>query len=379
MTHPGILKINELFNSKLSKEISNIRSSVDYQANFGNAKLFKAIKEELTKVGYNDISGQLDTLFCIIDSIKSRFIQVQDIQNPEVRTIFSAFRKLISFGKISFDDRVRRDLLMCIYLDKEHVNFKTNFLKLEHHKEIFNEFISILANKGLIIIDKILYKIDSADLFQQVYNNAKSVITNMNSRGMSTFAIACYFWIKNRDFLPKPFLQNWSNLNFMKAVISTIAFETSANEEIKEKILEADKRFTFWTVLSEQSLMTGKVENVDKNRKELNQIINQVLNAEGEEFIREYLRKVKLIQASTAIAGEINNPKKWLSNFYKELEQAIRNELREKTTEVPTKELIIEAIKYQFMISRIIGIDFSSKRKDHLVLDKNTKQRVFEL
>lgn len=377
MTHPGILKINELFNSKLSKEISNIRSSVDYQANFGNAKLFKAIKEELTKVGYTDISGQLDTLFCIIDSIKSRFIQVQDIQNSEVRNVFGAFRKLISFGKISFDDRVRRDLLMCIYLDKEHVNFKTNFLKLEHHKEIFNEFISILASKGLIIIDKILYKIDSADLFQQVYNNAKSVITNMNSRGMSTFAIACYFWIKNRDFLPKPFLQNWSNLNFMKAVISTIAFETSASEEIKEKILEVDKQFTFWTVLSEQSLMTGKVENVDKNRKELNQIINQVLNAEGEEFIREYLRKIKLIQASTAIAGEINNPKKWLSNFYKELEQVIRNELREKTTEVPAKELIIEAIKYQFMISRIIGIDFSSKRKDHLVLDKNTKQRVF--
>ena len=190
------------------------------------------------------------------------------------------FKDLISFGKISFDDRIRRDIFMCIYLDKEYVNFKTNFLKLEQHKEVFNKFISVLVNKGLLILHKALYKVDSADLFQQVYDNAKSVITNMNSRGMSTFAIASYFWIMNKTFIPKPFLYNWSNLNFMQAVISTIAYEQSASEEVKNRIKEIENRFVFWTVLSEISLLTGKVENFNKNRKELNHIINMVLNYE---------------------------------------------------------------------------------------------------
>ncbi|MBQ3422131.1 MAG: hypothetical protein IJH34_10785, partial [Romboutsia sp.] len=274
MTHPGILKINELFNNKLSKEISNIKITADYIGNFGNANLFNAIREELVRVGYNDINGQLDTLFCIIDSIKHDQVKISTIKNVEVKTIFNAFSKLLSFGKVSFDSRVRRDLLMCIYLDNEHVHFETNFLKLDQHKQIANEFISILVKKGLFIQKTIRCRIETSDLYQQIYDNAKSVITNMYSRGISVFAIACYFWFKNQDFIPKSLLYNWSNSNFIEALMTTPLYESTASQEIKDRLNELDKEFTFWTVLSEISLLTGKVQNINKQRKELNSIIN---------------------------------------------------------------------------------------------------------
>lgn len=392
MTHPGILKINELFNNKLSKEISNIKVSVTYKANFLNMPLFQNLRKVVRAAGYTDVKGQLDTIFCIIDGLRnneinqelfSKTLSGNERTYEAANWVLIAFNELLKLGKVSFDDRIRRDILMCIYLDKEHVNFKTSFLKLDQQKKLFDNVISLLIRKGLITIAGLEYRIDSTDFYQQIYNNAKSVISNMHSRGISTFAIACYFWIKNREFLPKPFLYNWSSLNFMKAVFSTVAFETLASEDIKERIALLDSRriskFVYWTVLSEISLLTGKVNNIDKNRRELNEIINKVLNAEGEQYIREYLKKIKLVQSSTPILGHINSPKGFFDTFYKGLEQSIRNELRDKTIEVPAKELIIEAIKYQFMISRVTGIDFSSKRKDHLILDKNTKQRIFEI
>lgn len=387
MTHPSVLKINEFFNSKLSKEVSNIKVSVTYKGNFTNQYLFQTLRKIVKQAGYTDVKGQLDTIFCIVDGIRSKQLTQETIAKALTGTektyqdaswICTAFYELLKLGKVSFDDRVRRDILMCIYLDKVHVNFKTNFLKLDQQKKIFTDVIEVLINRGLIQVANIEYKIDSVDLYQQVYNNAKSVITNMNSRGMSLFAIACYFWLRNRSFISKPFMYSWSNLNFMRGIISTLIFEQTASENIKEKIAKVN-HFTFWTVLSEISLLTGKVENFDKNRKELNQIINKVLNAEGEQYIKDYLRKLKYVQSTTPISGVINNPKGFFKSFYKELEQTLKNELNDKTTKVPSKEEIVEAIKYQFMISRIIGVDFSSKRKDHLVLDKDTKQRVFEV
>ena len=381
MTHPGILKLNEFFNNKLSKNTSNIRISLNYKANFANKPLFDLLRKILAEVGYTDIQGQIDTLFCLIDSLRHNLL-LEEIYLPiiknsknrsSVEAIISSFKELMRLGKISFDSRVRRDIIMCIYLDSNNVNFKTAQLKINQQKIIYEKFINILIKTNLILIRNIEMKIDTADLYQQIYENAKSVITNMNSRGMSIFAIACYFWIKNRDHISKPFLQEWSNQNFMNVIKKTSQFESQANDKIKERLLVSKQ---YWSVLSDISLMTGNVTNIDSIRKEVNKLINQILNNEGEKYIKKYLKSLKLIQSSTEISLDLSLDT-INQNLFKNVEKTVQEIIKEKTTEIPPKESIIEAIRYQFMISRIIDIDFSSKRKDHLILDKGTKQRIF--
>lgn len=384
MTHPGILKLNEFFNNKLSKNTDKIKISLNYKANFANKPLFDLLRKILAEVGYTDIQGQIDTLFCLIDSLQHNLLLEDKIKTTiknsknksSAEAVINAFKELIKLGKISFDNRIRRDIMMCIYLDSNNVNFKTSPLKINQQKTIYEKFINILIKTNLILIRNMEIKLDTADLYQQIYENAKSVITNMNSRGMSTFAIACYFWMNNRDYTPKPFLQNWSNTDFINAIKRTTQFETQANNIIKDRLSVPRQ---YWSVLSETSLMTGNVANINPDRKEMNKLINQILNSEGEKYIKEYLKSLKLIQSSTEalfhLPGDITNPQ----GLFKNIEGIIQNTLRERTTEVPSKEPIIEAIKYQFMISRITDVDFSSKRKDHLILDKGTRQRIFEI
>lgn len=384
MTHPGILKLNEFFNNKLSKNTDNIRISLNYKANFANKSLFDLLKEILFEVGYKDINGQIDTIFCLVDALQHNYLTEDKIKeinkNSKLKSsaeaIVRAFKELIKLGKISFDSRIRRDIMMCIYLDSNNVNFKTSPLKNNQQKIIYDKFINVLIKNRLIILKNGIIKIDTADLYQQIYENAKSVITNMNSRGMSTFAIACYFWMNNREYTPKPFLLNWTNLDFINAIKRNSLFETQASEKIKN-VLDIPR--TYWTVLSEVSLMTGNVANINPERKEMNKLINQVLNSEGEKYIREYLKSLKLIQSSNEIIEEFDGEITNTNGLFKNIENAIKRNLIDKTTTIPSKELIIEAIKYQFMISRVTDIDFSSKRKDHLILDKGTRQRIFEI
>ena len=384
MTHPGILKINEFFNNKLSKNTDHIKIYLSYKANFANKPLFDIIRKILIEVGYKDISGQIDTLFCLIDSLQHNYLTDDKIKEitknsklrSSVESIIRAFKELIKLGKISFDSRVRRDIMMCIYLDSTNVNFKTTLLKINQQKILYEKFLNVLIKNQMIILRDVELKIDTADLYQQIYENAKSVITNMNSRGMSTFAIACYFWMNNRDYTPTPFLKNWSNTDFINAIKKTNLFDIQASDTIKNKL--STPRI-YWSVLSETSLMTGNVANINPDRKEMNKLINQILNSEGEKYIKEYLKSLKLIQSSNEITDHVYADDSNPSGLFKNIELVIKNSLRERTTTIPSKEIIIEAIKYQFMISRVTDIDFSSKRKDHLILDKSTRQRIFEL
>lgn len=384
MTHPGILKLNEFFNNKLSKNIDNIKISLTYKANFANKSLFDLLRKILYEVGYKDINGQIDTIFCLVDALQHNYLTEdkirENIKNNKLKSsaeaVINAFKELIKLGKISFDSRIRRDILMCIYLDSNNVNFKTSSLKTNQQKIIYEKFINILIKTQLILLRGGIIKIDTADLYQQIYENAKSVITNMNSRGMSTFAIACYFWMNNREYTPKPFLLSWTNLDFINALKKTSLFDIQANEDIKKKL---DTPRTYWTVLSETSLMTGNVANINPERKEMNKLINQILNSEGEKYIKEYLKSLKLIQSSNEIIEEFDGEITNANGLFKHIENSIKRNLIDRTTTIPSKELIIEAIKYQFMISRVTDIDFSSKRKDHLILDKGTRQRIFEI
>ena len=173
-----------------------------------------------------------------------------------------------------------------------------------------------------------------------------------------------------------PFLLSWTNLDFINALKKTSLFDIQANEDIKKKL---DIPRTYWTVLSETSLMTGNVANINPERKEMNKLINQILNNEGEKYIKEYLKSLKLIQSSNEIIEEFDGEITNANGLFKHIENSIKRNLIDKTTTIPSKELIIEAIKYQFMISRVTDIDFSSKRKDHLILDKGTRQRIFEI
>ena len=105
-------------------------------------------------------------------------------------------------------------------------------------------------------------------------------------------------------------------------------------------------------------------------------IINKVLNSEGEEYIREYLKYLKLVGSRNPLSSGVIVADK---NVLKLVEQNLQKQLRERSTQIPTKEEILKAIKYQFMISRVLDIDFSSKRKDHIVFDKANRKRVFDI
>ena len=165
-------------------------------------------------------------------------------------------------------------------------------------------------------------------------------------------------------------------MDFINALKKTSLFDMQVSENIKNKL---DVPRTYWTVLSEISLMTGNVANINPERKEMNKLINQILNSEGEKYIKEYLKSLKLVQSSNEIIDEFSGEITNANGLFKHIETIIRNSLTDRTTTIPSKEIIIEAIKYQFMISRITNVDFSSKRKDHLILDKGTRQRIFEI
>jgi hypothetical protein len=122
--------------------------------------------------------------------------------------------------------------------------------------------------------------------------------------------------------------------------------------------------------------MTGRISNVDERRKALNVIINKVLNSEGEEYIKEYLKQVKLVGSQNPIASEKLPAGR---DALRLIEKALQLELKNRSTKIPSKEEIIDSIKYQFMISRILDVDFSTKRKDHIVFDKATRKRVFDI
>lgn len=385
MTHEGIIKVNEFFNNKLFKNSTNVKTQLTYTGNFGNQAMFITIRRVVKALGYEDVKGQIDSLYCLIDAIKNKELTVDNCglymsadskSYMPVKDLVSAITKTLNKGKISFDDRVRRDILVSIYLDSTHVNIKTSFLSLDKHKELYKELLQILISTGLFICKDVVVKIDSADFYLAIYENAKTVMKNMSSRGISMFAIACHFWMNNRDFISTPFLKNWSGFNFIQALLSTSAFTTGADEELKQ-VLPREK--VYWTVFSELSLMTGRISNVHPKRKVLNQIINRALDAEGEVYIKDYLRRLKLVGNQNPIASIIISGVGNRRDVVKQVEKRIQEELRQHTTRIPEKELIVESIKYQFMISKILDVDFSSKRKDHLILDKGTRQRVFDI
>lgn len=381
MTHEGILKVNEFFNNKLAKATDNIRISITYIGNFGNQNLFQNLRKVIRRIGYEDVKGQIDTLYCLVDSIKrddiSDAIVTAALSGSSksylpVKDTIEAFKDTMSQFKITFDDRLRRDNGIALYLTSTHFCIKTNFYTVSQHRDLYKKFIKLLISIGLFIPKEVEYKIDSADLYHQVYNNAKSVISNMNSRGMSIFAIACYFWLVNKKFTPKPFMNEWSGVNFIQALITTPLYKNEADERVKTAL----KNKPYWTVLSETSLLTGKIANIDERRKALNTIINKVLNSQGEEYIKHFLKQLKLVGSQNPIASQTISIQK---DPFRTIEKSLQEELKSKSTKIPSKEEILLAIKYQFMISRVLDIDFSSKRKDHIVFDKATKKRVFDI
>lgn len=386
MTHAGVLKVNEFFNNKLSKQTDNIKVSITYIGNFGNQSLFQALRKIVKRAGYTDVKGQIDTLYCIVEGLKNADINDAVIAGAlsgtsksylPAKEIVEVFKNMLAIGKITFDDRIRRDNMIALYLTANNFCMKTGFYTVAQHKIFFRKFIEPLMSTGLYISKQLEFKIDSADLYRQVYENSKSVITNMNSRGMSLFAIACHFWLCHRKFIPTPFLNHWSRLNFMQALESTPIFESEAGDDIKIGLQQSK---VVWTVLSELSLMTGKVTNFDDKRKALNVIINKVLSSEGEYYIREYLKQIKLVASQNPIQiGPLPLEGKNGREAMKAIDKELQNQLKLRTTPIPAKEEIIESIKYQFMISRVLDVDFSSKRKDHIVFDKATRKRIFDI
>lgn len=353
-----------------------------YFGNFGNSGIFSNLKRIVQAAGYEDVKGPIDTLYCLVDAIKTGSTNsdkaglAMSAGNKDylaTKDIIKAFEKVISESKLSFDDRIRRDIKVSLYLDSTYFNIKTTFMNLDQHRGFYKAFIQVLIDKGLFICKGIETKIDPKDFYLQIYENSKAVITNMNKRGMSIFAIACYFYHQNKDFIATPFMRSWASLNFIHALISTRLFEQEASDYLKGVLT---KNRVYWTVFSELSLMTGKCSNIDSRRKELNQIIAKVLDAEGEEYIKNFLKRVKLTSNQNPISlGRISVSR----DFLRAVEHQVRDQLRAKTTKIPSKETIIESIKYQFLMSKVIDVDFSSKRKDHVILNKVSRQRIFDI
>ena len=63
------------------------------------------------------------------------------------------------------------------------------------------------------------------------------------------------------------------------------------------------------------------------------------------------------------------------------MNQSLANSLKDNLSKlyikVPTNEDLVSAIKRVVLLTRIKDIDFSSKRKDHLILDKESRERIF--
>lgn len=382
-THQGILKMNEFFNLKMSSEIDNIKIVTIYQGNFGNKEAFKGIELTLKSLGYTSNSN-LETLINLYEAIRSGRLDDKTLSKViggsnyltswnSIKTVYNVFYKIIDSGnKISFSDRTRYNELFCIYLDGRVV-IKTNKFKNDINNQIYREVIQQLINSGIFMIKTIDLKVDQSDLYQVIYENDKKTISNLNSRGYSLFSIASYFYEKNQSLTPFPFLNSWGNLNFFKALMSSRLFERNVPDEIKNKIPD---KITFWSVLSEQSLLTNKVLNIDPRRKIVNQVINEALNSEAEEYLKELLYKIKLIQSKkseeTYRLNTTNNP-------YKEIVKILKSLLEKGNTKLPSKEQIVSAMRLQFILAKIKDYDFSSKRKDHLILDKDTRKRVFDI
>lgn len=368
-THRSILRLYEFLNRKMNTDTETILAQNIYECNFSNDKLFKKL-HRITKIEGSNYMA-IATFYDLIRTGQYTEDQAKKA-GTDVYQVFKAFNNVyISGNKISFSDRMRHNELFCMYLDGK-VIIKTNRMKLNSCGKVFLNAISLLIAAGLIVVNKCYLKIDITSFYQKLYENHKKVIENLSKRGIKPFSIACYLYKNHRDIIKKPFMYNWSGLNFFRAIRSSKAFEDQIPEDLKKQIPDTN----YWTVLSISSLMTGKIKNIDKRRKAVNQLINSALDSEGVYFLKDYLTVLKLVKNNTIERSiEINN----IKNVAKENELKIKELLANKNSQIPTNEQVEEAIKFQFMISRILDVDFSSNRKDHLVLFKENKQRLFDI
>ena len=155
MTHEGILKVNEFFNNKLAKATNDIKVSITYIGNFGNQGLFQNLRKVVKRAGYTDVKGQIDTLFCLVDGLKTGDINEAVITAAlsgnskyylPTKDVIECFKQMLSRGKITFDDRIRRDNAIALYLTSHNFCMKTNFYTLSQHKEFFKVFGIIVAD-----------------------------------------------------------------------------------------------------------------------------------------------------------------------------------------------------------------------------------------
>ena len=372
-THSGILKLNEFLNLKMTKDIDNIRSTYLYKSIFINSKLFNQLREFLVKNKLSKPDSNLNMIASFYYTIKSNKVDYNMIKTPELLSLYKILYKIInSNNKISFSSRVRYGELFAIYSEQELI-IKTNKLTINQFINFQKEIIKpLIDNKILSIID-LQVKIESSDLYKKIFENTKKTISHLNSRKYSSFAIASWLYYCNSKIISKPFLYNWSNYNFFKALITTKLFINEVPQDIKDQI---PKDIDFWSILSESSLLTGKVTNIDSRRRLINTIINGALNSEGEYYISQFLNHIKLVQSNNPIT-----PFKVINydEAYKESTNYIKNLIKSLSPGLGSKEDLIQAIKFQFFKSKILGYDFSSKRKDHLILNNSTKKRLFDI
>lgn len=372
-THPGILAFNEFLNLRMSSDTDNIRAIYYFNSRFASKELFNAMKKVITKLGYK-VDTNLGTLQAFYMAIRDNQIDKASVSfNNNLKLLYEALSKVLGTGhKISFSDRTRYGELFCIYTT-DKVEIKTNTIDSKSASNLYNQVIKLFVSSGLIHQPVIQVKPYAADVYNIIFNNLKKTIDTSNKRGYSPFAIACYIQEKNKSYFPKPFMHHWSNLNFFKALMSSELFERNVSAELKS---QTPSNIDYWTVLSEQSLLTGKVMNIDSRRKAINLIINEALDSEGNAFIKQVLYNVKLAQSSgpeeTFDIGTTNNLYKDTNKIFKEL-------INKNLTPIPSKEDLLYAIQIQFRNARIKDYDFSLKRKDHLILNKLTRKRIFDI
>ena len=381
MTHEALLKINELFDNKIINYYRNIKVSLVLIAKLEDNDLYKAIKHTLKKLDI-ETSNRYSLLEEFYKAIKYSKINLKDnIENiikeskyanqlPLLLKIINVFSK-IKEDKISFSGRRRYgEAISFEEYSPNKVEIKTNEYTIDEIYKFYINLFKPLIESRLISVDSSNIKVSRLEISKYIYNNIKNITSNLNSKGISHFAIACYLYLNNKTTYHYNPIVKWDNRNFFKKIIQTKTWEEESTDEMKELVKNHKE---YWTVVSDISFLTGKSNNVNKTRRIANDIINKCVNEAGYSYMEEIAYRLRL--------GEIDIPPQHIEVSLNKMNQSLANSLKDNLSKlyikVPTNEDLVSAIKRVVLLTRIKDIDFSSKRKDHLILDKESRERIF--
>ncbi len=383
MTHEALLKINELFDNKIISYYRNIKVSLILLAKLEDNEVYKAINFLLKKLGieYTNRYSSLEEFYKTIKYSKihlkdniSNIIKDSkyDKQLPLLLKIIDIFSK-IKEDKLSFSGRRRYGEAISIEeFSPNKIEIKTGEYTIEEIYKFYLNLFKPLIEAKLINVDTSSIKISRIQIAKYIYNNIKNITSNLNSKKVSSFAIACYLYLNNKTTYHYNPLYKWDNINFFKGILHSKIWEENATEDMKN-IIQNHK--DYWTVVSEISFLTSKSTNVNKTRRIANDIINECMNKAGYSYLEDIAYRLRL--------GEIDTPSQNLEISLNKMNQSLANTLKDNLTKlyikVPTNEELIDSIKRVVLLARIKDIDFSSKRKDHLILDKDSRERIFSI